>query len=412
MTPQNKPLRIVLTGGGSGGHITPLLAVAHQLKQLEPDCQTVYIGQTGDSLGDIPANDPAIDQVFTVRAGKLRRYHGEGIRQMFDLPTTSKNLRDAGYVGAGLLQSYRLLRRLRPDVVFVKGGFVGVPVGLASAMLDIPYITHDSDALPGLANRIIARWAKLHAVALPKEVYAYPSDKTITVGVPISHEFRLRTGKEVAALKNKLGFDDRQRVVLVTGGGLGAQRLNNAVQAVVADLLQEYPDVVLVHLTGRQNEAEATHYYDHLLSDVARPRVMVIGYTTSLFEYSAVADVVITRAGGTAMAEFAAQAKACIVIPNPLLTGGHQSKNAQALVDRQAIRVVSEPELAQNPQALRGPLWGLLDDPDAAQSQGKRLHALAKPDAAKQLAVVLLEQARKHKQSKTDTTKDETLSPS
>lgn len=407
MARQPKALRIVLTGGGSGGHITPLLAVAHQLKQLEPGCQTIYIGQKGDSLGDIPAHDPAIDQVCMVRAGKLRRYHGEGLKQLLDLPTTGKNLRDAGYVAAGLTQSYRLLRRLRPDVVFVKGGFVGVPVGLASAMLGIPYITHDSDALPGLANRIIARWAELHAVALPKEVYAYPLAKTVTVGVPISHEFKLRTDKELAGIKEKLGLAADQRVVFVTGGGLGAQRLNKAVQSVAADLLQDYPDVVLVHLTGRKHEAEIAKYYDQLLSDTARPRVIVIGYTTTLFEYSAVADVVITRAGGTAMAEFAAQAKACIVVPNPLLTGGHQSKNAQALVDRQAIRVVDEAELAKDPQALRQPLWALMDDPAAVRTQGKRLHALAKPDAAKELAMVLLEQARKHKHSKVDNHKHE-----
>jgi UDP-N-acetylglucosamine--N-acetylmuramyl-(pentapeptide) pyrophosphoryl-undecaprenol N-acetylglucosamine transferase len=194
-----RPLRIVMTGGGSGGHITPILAIAHQLKLLRPDCQIIYIGQKGDSLGDIPAQDSNIDQTYTVRAGKLRRYHGEGLRQLFDLPTVGKNARDVGYVVAGLGQSYRLLRRLQPDVLFVKGGFVGVPVGLAAAKLGIPYITHDSDALPGLANRIIARWAALHAVALPKEVYHYPAANTVTVGVPISHEFRPRTPEELGA---------------------------------------------------------------------------------------------------------------------------------------------------------------------------------------------------------------------
>jgi UDP-N-acetylglucosamine--N-acetylmuramyl-(pentapeptide) pyrophosphoryl-undecaprenol N-acetylglucosamine transferase len=117
--------------------------VAQQLKLLRPDCQIMYIGQKGDGLGDIPAQDTNIDQTFSVRAGKLRRYHGEGLRQLFDLPTVGKNVRDMGYVVAGFGQSYRLLRRLKPDIVFVKGGFVGVPVGLAAARLGIPYVTHD-----------------------------------------------------------------------------------------------------------------------------------------------------------------------------------------------------------------------------------------------------------------------------
>lgn len=388
-------MRIVLTGGGSGGHITPVLAVAHQLKLLQPDCETIYIGQKGDSLSDIPAQDPDIDQTYAVRAGKLRRYHGEGLKQLLDLETVGKNIRDVGYVAGGLLQSYRLLKRLKPDVVFIKGGFVGVPVGLAAATLGIPFITHDSDALPGLANRIVARWAQLHTVAFPKEVYDYPAAKTLSVGVPISHEFRQRSAEEIAAMKEQLGYGPDQQVVFATGGGLGALRLNQSIQAIAADLLQTHPNLVLVHATGRNHELEASKHYDQLLSDTARSRVVVVGYTTKLFEYSAVADVVITRAGGTSTAEFAAQAKACIVVPNALLTGGHQSKNAQALVDRQAARVIEESELQHNPQALLTALEALLDDPATVVALGQKLHELAQPDSAQRLAMVLLEQATK-----------------
>src|SRR5579862_7870303 len=182
-------MTILLSGGGSGGHITPLLAVAAELKKLQPDIHIIYVGQRGDKLADIPAHDHNIDEVHTVRAGKFRRYHGEGIKQVLDVQTVLKNVRDAGRVVRGLDESRRLLKRLKPDLVFIKGGFVGVPVGLAAAQLHIPFITHDSDAVPGLANRIIARWATAHAVALPKELYNYPADKTFTVGVPISSDF-------------------------------------------------------------------------------------------------------------------------------------------------------------------------------------------------------------------------------
>ena len=386
-------MRIVLTGGGSGGHIVPLLAVAHELKQLRPDCELLYIGQKGDSLGDIPASDPSIDRVYTVRAGKLRRYHGEGVRQLLDVETGFKNIRDAGYVVAGLAQSYRLLRKLRPDVVFVKGGFVGVPVGLAAATLKIPFITHDSDAMPGLANRIIARWARLHAVALPAEVYSYPRAKTVTVGVPVSREFRMRNNSEISAIKHTLGYPEDSKVVLVTGGGLGAARLNDAIVQSSAELLTD-PSVILVHVTGRTHELAIVKRYDELLSDIARSRVQVIGYTTKLFEYSAVADVVVTRAGGSATAEFAAQGKACIVVPNPLLAGGHQSKNAQALVDRGAVRVVEESEIKESYTAILRAVQELLDDPVAIQSLGQSLHKFARPDAAERLAVLLLDQTK------------------
>jgi len=386
-------LRIVVTGGGSGGHITPVLAVAHELRTLRPDCEVLYIGQKGDSLSDIPERDPSITQAYGVRAGKFRRYHGAGWRQLLDIPTIAKNIRDGFYVLAGVIQSHRLLRRLKPQVVFVKGGFVGVPVGLAAAWLKIPIVTHDSDAIPGLANRIISRWATIHAVALPKEVYAYPADKTVTVGVPISHRYHPYSAAEQQAVRQTLGFAADQRILLVTGGGNGAARLNNNVADCVPALFKQYPELVVVQLAGRSLEAALKQRYKNSLSAEDLARVRVEGFISNLYDFSAIAEIVVTRAGGTSMAEFAAQAKACIVIPNPELTGGHQTKNAQVLVDKHAIILIDEPTLAAKPTALQTAIGELLDNPKQAQKLGQNLHTIAHPDAARQLAMVLLEQA-------------------
>ncbi len=383
-------LRIVVVGGGSGGHITPLLAVAHELKLIKPDCEIIYIGQKGDSLGSVPANDPDVDKVYTVRAGKLRRYHGEGLRQLLDLPTLFKNLRDGWFVLVGTGQSYALLRRLKPQVIFTRGSFVSVPVALAAAALRIPYITHDSDAIPSLANRLIARWAAWHAVALPKEIYPYPQAKTITVGVPISHKYHKLDAAEKAALRSRLGLRETQKVVLVTGGGNGAQRLNNAVAAVAGQLLATYGDLVLIHLSGKSLEQDLSNRYDELLEPHVRQQVKVIGFTSILHEYSGIAEVIVARAGGTSMAEFAAQAKACVIVPNPQLTGGHQPKNAQVLADRQAIQVIEEAALLKDPQIMLKSLIGLLDDPVKAQQLGDSLYLTAQPDSAHKLARLLL----------------------
>lgn len=380
-----------MTGGGSGGHITPLLAVAHELKQLRPNVVISYIGQIGDGLGDIPAQDENIDEVHLIRAGKFRRYHGAGWRQLLDLPTIFKNLRDAVWVMVGTVQSYRLLRQLRPDVIFVKGGFVGVPVGLTAALLRIPYVTHDSDAVPGLANRIIARWARLHAVALPKEVYAYPQDKTLTVGVPLMHQYKPFTDAERNNARIQLGIDPSARILLVTGGGLGAQRLNDAVVACMRDLLQRYPDVVVVHIAGRANEADVRQQYKKQLPALYQQRIVVKGFVTNMYMYSGAADLVVTRAGATSIAEFAAQAKPCIVVPNPLLTGGHQLKNAAVLADRRAVRLVTEDKLRQDERALMPALVDMFDHPERMRSYGEKLSALVQPDSAKRLAMVLLD---------------------
>lgn len=383
-----------MTGGGSGGHITPILAVAHELKQLDKQIDIIYVGQTGDLLGDVPAEDKNIDQSYTVRAGKFRRYHGEGWKQLLDVVTLYKNLRDVVYALVGIWQSFRLLGKVRPDVVFIKGGFVGVPVGLAAALRRIPYVTHDSDALPGLANRIVAPWARLHAVALPKEVYNYPPNKTITVGVPIAPHFEPLTAAQVQALRHHLKLDEAGRVLLVTGGGLGAQRLNEAVTTCMSELLDRYPDLWVVHLAGRQLEAGVRQWYKQYLPAKEQRRVVVKGFITNMYQYSGAADVIVTRAGGSAMAEFSAQAKATVVVPNPLLAGGHQLKNAQVLADRKAVRLVSEATLRGDHRALMPPLTDLFDHPDKIVALGKKLATLAQPNAAHLLAVLLLEVAK------------------
>jgi UDP-N-acetylglucosamine--N-acetylmuramyl-(pentapeptide) pyrophosphoryl-undecaprenol N-acetylglucosamine transferase len=387
-------MKVVVTGGGSGGHITPILAVAHELKKQEPKTKVIYIGQRGDKLGDIPTEHKSIDRNYTVRAGKFRRYHGEGFwRHVFDVKTLALNIRDAFRTIIGVWQSFWLLKELRPDVIFVKGGFVGVPVGLAAAVLRIPFVTHDSDALPGLANRIIGRWARVHAVALPKEVYTYPADKTATVGVPISHQYHPLTTEERRTYRKQLGLQGFEQIVFVTGGGLGAKRLNDAVLTCAPELLDRYPHLGLVHIAGRDHETELRQHYKQALSPRDQERVVVKGFITNMHQYSGVADVVITRAGASAIAELAVQAKPCIVVPNPVLAGGHQLKNAKVLADRKAIRVVNEEILKEDHRALMPALVELLDHPDKAQALAKKLATIAQPDAAKRLAVLLLEVA-------------------
>ncbi|HEX7962980.1 MAG TPA: glycosyltransferase [Candidatus Saccharimonadales bacterium] len=384
-------MKVVVTGGGSGGHITPVLAVAHELKKIDPKTVVAYIGQTGDSLADVPEQDKNIDRVYTVRAGKFRRYHGEGLKQLLDVPTLYKNLRDAVFVLVGIWQSFWLLGKLRPDVIFTRGSFVSVPVCLAARLRGIPYITHDSDAIPSLANRIIAPWAKVHAVALPKEVYHYPPERTVTVGVPISDKFHPLTAQEVAADRDQLGLRGADAVLLITGGGLGAQRINMAAVACMPELLTRYPGLMVVHIAGRLEETAVRQQYHQELPPKQQRQVIIKGFVTNMHQYSGAADVIVTRAGGTSIAEFAVQGKACVVVPAPHLSGGHQLKNARVLADRKAVKLVQESTLQEDPHALMPPLTELFDHPEKITSLGKRLTLLAQPNAAHLLAMVLLE---------------------
>jgi UDP-N-acetylglucosamine--N-acetylmuramyl-(pentapeptide) pyrophosphoryl-undecaprenol N-acetylglucosamine transferase len=386
-------LTIVVTGAGSGGHITPIQAVAAEIKRTHPKARIVYIGQKGDKLGDIPANDPNIDQVYTVRAGKFRRYHGAGFWQLLDLRTTFKNLRDFFYVLIGTFQSWRLLKELQPDVIFIKGGFVGVPVGLAAAKLHLKYITHDSDALPGLANRIIAKWATLHAVALPAEVYNYPKSKTVTTGIPLQANFVPVTGKLIQHYRKVLDLPAKAKVLFIIGGGLGAQNVNTAVSEAVPHLLREFPDLFVIHGAGRANEAGLKEAYSKSLSEAELARLEVHGYIKDVYRHSGAADIVITRAGATNLAEFALQGKACIVIPAPFLTGGHQLKNADYLARKGAALVLDQDDLLADPHRLAKQVSELLRNPSELDSLGKGLSQFAKPHATQELAKLITGEA-------------------
>lgn len=379
-----------MTGGGSGGHITPLLAVASELKQAG-NMQVVYVGQRGDKLARVVADNENIDEAKLILAGKFRRYHGEGLRQLLDIKTMFLNVRDAFLVAIGILQSIWYLLGHRPDVIFIKGGFVGVPVGLAAALLRIPYVTHDSDALAGLANRIIARWARLHAVALPQELYNYPPNKTITVGVPISNKYATVTPDIQQDFKEHLGLGRAKQLLFITGGGLGAQIINESFLAIAPRLLKEFPGLYVVHGAGHLHAGKVQKSYDGMNDEISS-RVRVMSFIENQYAYSGAADVVITRAGATTMAELAMQGKACVIVPNPVLAGGHQLKNAYAYEKDKAAAVIEEQNLRQNPEVFYEVLKRLLGNNKERAELAKNLHTFANPNAAKDLAKLITAQ--------------------
>jgi UDP-N-acetylglucosamine--N-acetylmuramyl-(pentapeptide) pyrophosphoryl-undecaprenol N-acetylglucosamine transferase len=384
-------LTIVLTGGGSGGHITPILATAAELKKLEPDCKIIYIGQKGDKLAALPAQDPNVDEVYSIYAGKFRRFHGEGLKQLLDIPTLLKNFRDFFYVLIGIIQSWRLMEKLKPDIIFSRGGYVSVPVALGGHLSQIPYITHDSDPIPSLANRMIARWAELHAVALPKEIYPYPAKNTINTGIPINSKFVKVNESLKKMYRDELKIPQDAKVLFVIGGGLGSQTVNKAICEVVPHLLKQFHGLYVFHVAGTKNEEYVDQYYSHNLSHEEQGRAKSFGYINDVYKYSGAADVIITRAGATNLAEFAIQAKACIVIPSAFLTGGHQLKNAEYLSGQKAVLVSDEADLEKNANRLAKQISSLLEDVSMQKVLSDKLAQFAKPDAANIIAKLILD---------------------
>lgn len=376
-----------MTGGGSGGHIAPVLAVAHEIKRLQPASHITYIGQRGDDLLDVVHAHKAVDGVETISAGKLRRYSGEGWRQLLDVKTQALNIRDVFRTCVGVFQCYRLLGKLRPDVVFTRGSFLSVPVAVAARLRRIPYLTHDADSVPSLANRLIAKGAALHAVALPTELYPYPPEKTVMVGMPVSEHHQLVTPTEQQTYKAALGLQDYDEVLLVTGGGNGARMLNQAVVQNARYLLGTFPHLAIVHVSGRSLEAETKALYDSLDLGKARSRVKVLGFTKDFYRLTGAADVVIARGGMGSIAELAVQQKACVLVPSKQLSWN--VKNSQALAKRGAVLELTEAQ-AEQPERLGRTVAELLNDPQKRLSLAEKLGTFARRHASRELAELVV----------------------
>ncbi len=384
-------VKVLLVGGGSGGHLTPLLAVSKALKKLDSSINVGYVGQRGETLREVMDHD-SINETYQIFAGKFRRYHGAGfISHVLDVKTQLLNVRDLFYFTLGTIQAWFLLGRLKPSVIFLKGGFVSVPIGIAARYRKIPYITHDSDAIPGLANRITAKHASKNTTAMPIGLYPYDKMKTIQVGIPIRDEFSVVDLKAQNLAKSKLGISKDTCVILVTGGGNGASNLNNMVIEIARDLIKIKSNLLIVHVCGKKLYEQTEASYKQKISDDEMSHIKLIGFTNEMFNYSAAAELIICRGGATNIAEFSTQAKACIVVPNPLLTGGQQTKNANILKDKDAAVIVDE----NDQQSLLRASNLLLSDESMRIKLGWALHDLFVSDAGIRIARILMEIARK-----------------
>jgi UDP-N-acetylglucosamine--N-acetylmuramyl-(pentapeptide) pyrophosphoryl-undecaprenol N-acetylglucosamine transferase len=387
----HRPINIVLTGGGSGGHITPLLSLARELKVRQPDCRIVYVGHKGDDFDELKIQTHDFDFMVFINAGKFRRYHGGFLGGIFDLKTLALNVRDFCRLPSSIIASLKIMRRFKPSVVFSKGSFVAVPVGIAARLSRLPVVTHDSDSTPGLANRIVGRWATIHATGMPAEYYPYPKSRTEYVGIPIDERIKKVTPRLQAEYRQQLGLPPDSKVLLLSGGGNGSKRLNDLLVAVSAQLLSSNLKLHIVHLTGRSHESAVEQAYKNGLSPAELKRITVKGFTSEFYAYVGAADLVITRAGATTLAELSAAGKACLVIPSPHLTGGHQLKNADQLARIDAAAVAQE---TIDPDEFLVLINELINNDHRRFELARNLFATAQPKAADKLAQIILRAAK------------------
>ncbi len=305
---------IVLTGGGTAGHVTPNIALIGRLK--EQGYQISYIGSYNgiektliEELG-IP--------YYGISSGKLRRY--------FDL----KNFTDPFRVLKGFSEARKLLKQLKPDVVFSKGGFVTVPVVVAAGRLKIPTIIHESDMTPGLANKLCIPSAVKVCCNFPETKAHLPEGKAVVTGTPIRQELLQGDAEKGRAFT---GFTTEKPVLMIIGGSLGAQAVNDAVRRILPQLLEDFQ---VVHLCGKGKKDDT--------KDGLKGYVQYEYIESELADLFAMADIVISRAGANAICELQALKKPNLLIPlSANASRGDQILNARSF-EKQGFSMVLEEE--------------------------------------------------------------------
>lgn len=306
--------KIVLTGGGTAGHVTPNMALIPELQKQ--GYEVYYIGSY-DGIESKLIPELGIPY-YGISSGKLRRY--------IDL----KNISDPFKVIKGLHQARRLLRRIKPDVVFSKGGFVSVPVVVGAKTKGIPCVIHESDMTPGLANKICIPCASRVCTNFPETIKHLPAEKAVLTGSPIREE--LFHGDKAKGL-SFCGFDDSKPVILIIGGSLGAVAVNNAVRNILPTLLEKFQ---VIHLCGKDK-------VDSSLNGT-KGYVQFEYIKEELCDLMAAADIMISRAGANAICEILALRKPNILIPlSAQASRGDQILNA-ASFEKSGYSIVIQEE--------------------------------------------------------------------
>ena len=361
--------RVLITGGGTAGHVFPALSVVDALR-ASGDVEVLFVGGRGGIEGELVAKEGIPFRSISV--GKWRRY------------PDVRNLLDPFKVGAGTIESLGAIASFRPDVVFAKGGYVTVPVVLAAKSRRLPIVTHESDLVMGVSNRLSNRLAAKICTAFPTELYPSPvRAKLVYTGNPIRAEFARVKGRKFHA---HFGLSPSLPTVLVMGGSQGAMGLNDLVIGIAEDVTR---NAQLLHVAG-ENDLERMKRVKEKLPAAQAGRYVLYPFLSEIAQAEATADLVLSRAGANALFELAYLAKPVVLVPLPSAANDHQRKNAAYFAEKGAAHVLEQEKTSSKE------LWKLLDRLLHENLEREKLaHAieeLAVPDAAERVAKVVLEQ--------------------
>ncbi len=366
-------MRILFSGGGTAGHIFPLVSIVREIKNKYPDSgfEFFYLGPKDKFSKEILSREGIT--VKTVLAGKLRRYFS-----LF-------NLIDFLKFPIGLFQAFYQLFVISPDLIFSKGGYGSLPVVLCGRIFGTPIFLQESDVTPGLVNRIASRFALEIFVAFSvRETEYFPAEKMISVGNPVRKEILSGRAEEA---KKTFKLTGEKPLIFILGGSQGAQRINDAVLSILAEILRDFE---IIHQTGRKNFEEVKKEADFVIAEDLKkyyhPRPFLD--EQEMANAFAAADLILSRAGAGAIFEIAAAGKPSILAPLPESAQNHQIKNAYAYAKYGTALVVEEPNFRAHFILER--IKFLFSQPEKLKEMSRRAKEFSCPDAARITAEYLV----------------------
>jgi UDP-N-acetylglucosamine--N-acetylmuramyl-(pentapeptide) pyrophosphoryl-undecaprenol N-acetylglucosamine transferase len=320
-----KNLRVIISGGGTGGHIFPAVAIANTLKQRVPGAQILFVGANGRmEMEKVPQAG------YNIKGLNIAGFQRGSITKNVMLPIKVLN---------SLLSAYSIVKKFKPNVAVGVGGYASGPLLRAASFAGVPTVIQEQNSFAGITNKLLAKSAKVICTAYEGMEKVFPARKIVLTGNPIRAEIVNANVSRGEACKY-FGLNESKKTIMITGGSLGAGTLNKSVEATLARIAES--GVQLLWQTGK------AYYNDYKNIGEQYPTIKVLQFIDKMDFAYACADVVISRAGALSIAEFQVRGKAVILVPSPNVTEDHQTHNAMALVNRHAALMIKDSEAKLN----------------------------------------------------------------
>ncbi|MDR1878958.1 MAG: undecaprenyldiphospho-muramoylpentapeptide beta-N-acetylglucosaminyltransferase [Bacteroidales bacterium] len=355
--------RIILSGGGTGGHIFPAIAIAKAVQEECEDMEILFVGAKG-----------RMEMIRVPEAGfRIEGLDIQGLQRKITLKNIVENLKLPFRLYLSMQKAKAIIRQFSPDAVVGVGGYASGPTLKVAASMHIPTLIQEQNSCPGITNRMLAQKVDKICTAYDNMERFFPPEKTVKTGNPVRKDILSPVDKKEACAHFQL--EDNKKTLAVIGGSLGSLTLNESLSGFVEELVCQ--NIQLIWQTGASYYKELSEKYGHLKG------IRVFPFVAKMDYLYAAADVVVSRAGALALSELCAVAKPCILIPSPNVSEDHQTKNANVLADAGAALQIPDNRAKTN---LQNAVFELMNNETQRKTMSENLQKLALPNAAKQIA--------------------------